>query len=980
MEQKDIRYTGITQAVSDLDCSDGDLSISHNVINHNGAMRPIILPEPEFVLHEGEKLLYIHSTSENKNYILLSNRKIDNHIHVYRDAIVCQYPTRVKIHIVIHENHLEDDKMTVDSLDIPAGTSKMNCLYSNIIKVLFALDPIDDEIYEYSIGFTDRNYQESDEGHSNIQHTTTRRLCFFHPESPALREDFHYLENKEIYKIESIGNTLIVLFDSGIEYMLLIDKHYKSLGQKPPELSISFGLEGILSKTPTTKIDMGNNNIPWSNDGTEVYFDVATKEQVSNQIKPLINTFINNATSRGMFVFPFFVRYAYRTFEGSYMQSPPVLLIPNTGRFPYIPASNTETTNNILKKMDISIVGYICQMNYRIYNFESVIEHLKMWSDIINSVDIYISAPIYSYDQDGQCLKVSSLSISTIGGYYPIGNGYLTNGIEVNGEKIYGKVKPSNYGLEVIGPYVDRNIFYERIRETSVFRKIKTFDINDLKSSDSIVIDADTMNALNVQETLIDDYNSHDKLIPKYSFVYNSRLNIGNISKAPFAFPTESLVTYTNGTLSNNTGEKKTYEYRIYTFIKDNGREVLVSNSNNVPLYEAPMYLFYPNPNATRMIIERKNKDGKKMYAELPLVEHKFLNGSYYFNDFGDIVFKSDFKITTLENRDVYIDEKNKIYTSELRNPFFFPLEGINTIGVGEIVGLSSTTKALSQGQFGQFPLLVFSSDGIWAMEVSSNGLYSVKQPMSRDVCSNPASITQIDGAVIFISDKGVMMVNGAEVTTFSSELDGTSFYHSSVLRLDEIVNKEELKDELLDYVSLKEFFAGCEIAYDYPNSRLFLINKAKSYAYVYSLESRSWGTISSSFMNVVTDYPNSYVQKKDGEIINISSKENFDIDSRVKYAILSRPVKLDGDMYKTLNTVINRGMFIQKDMAIVVFASTDGIRYFPIGSAKGSRLSRLQGSAFRYFRVLTVGNMSSKESLSATSLYYTPKWRNKPR
>ena len=69
MEERNIAYTGITRAASDLDCTDGDLSLSHNLISQNGAMRPVVLPGEEFTMGEGERLAYIHSTSGYKNYL-----------------------------------------------------------------------------------------------------------------------------------------------------------------------------------------------------------------------------------------------------------------------------------------------------------------------------------------------------------------------------------------------------------------------------------------------------------------------------------------------------------------------------------------------------------------------------------------------------------------------------------------------------------------------------------------------------------------------------------------------------------------------------------------------------------------------------------------------------------------------------------------------------------------------------------------------
>lgn len=148
----------------------------------------------------------------------------------------------------------------------------------------------------------------------------------------------------------------------------------------------------------------------------------------------------------------------------------------------------------------------------------------------------------------------------------------------------------------------------------------------------------------------------------------------------------------------------------------------------------------------------------------------------------------------------------------------------------------------------------------------------------------------------------------------------------------------------------------------------------------MYSLNARAWGTVSSTYKNVVVDYPNSYIQQTDNNVVNLSEKNDFDSDKETKVFMLSRPMKLGDDVYKTVNMVINRGYIRKNSGAIVVFASFDGLKYFPIGSVIGTRLSRLQGSPYRYFRILTIGYMTMKEAVSFTSVYYTLKWRNKPR
>ena len=147
-----------------------------------------------------------------------------------------------------------------------------------------------------------------------------------------------------------------------------------------------------------------------------------------------------------------------------------------------------------------------------------------------------------------------------------------------------------------------------------------------------------------------------------------------------------------------------------------------------------------------------------------------------------------------------------------------------------------------------------------------------------------------------------------------------------------------------------------------------------------YSLNSRTWATMTGGITQAVTDYPGCYVQMADGAVLDISAKQDFDDARQVKTLLLTRPLKLGDLGLKTVNTILLRGLLPAKEGAVIVFASHDGLRYVPIGSAVGIRLSRLQGSPYRYFRVAVVRDMHIGESLAQTSVYFTRKWRNKPR
>ncbi len=874
MEESNIVYTGVTRATSDLDCPDGDLSLSHNLISQNGAIRPVVLPDEEFTMGEGEKLVYIHSTSGYKNYLYLSDG-------------------------------------TLKAFKIEEGVRS-------------------DYDFAYTLGV-----------------------------------------GEAIRQIQSLGNTLMLMTNTSIRYVLYKGNNYKYLGDKMPELEMNFGLVGKKVESETIGLDDISAIQKFPSELIPNYIDDEQSTALYNALTGTINKMVSDEKDIGRFIHAFLVRYAYNTINGYTMHSSPVLMLPNTGRFPCIPCVAVVlpdfNDSDYIMVHEAKVSFYSAQLNY--WADADVIASLADWKDIIQSVDIFVSEPITRFRDmpTGWSIRLAS-EVQYFDG---AGSGYLS--LDWSKFASTGMLHDQTED-ELYPPMTSEEEFSDKVKNTSLFWKVKSIPVDELKEASAVQIDGSVLQNLGVQERLEDDYLSHDRLACGYSFVYNQRLNISNVRRTPYVPTVKSMVSYLNA--PNQDSDIDTYDYRAIVFIRsDNG--IVKAESEVSTLGDLLRWVYYPNPNAFRMVIER-DKDGVKAWADLTLKEHTGLNGSYYYTD--SYIQFSDAQPTLPAETENAINEPNKIYTSEVGNPFFFPIGGINTVGVGEIVGISSTTRALSQGQFGQFPLLVFATDGIWAMEVSDTGLYSTRQPISRDVCSNADSVTQIDGAVVFVSDKGIMLVDGSNVSLISAELDGPTFDPLSVERLQDILAREGMADELGEIGPVKDFFASCHIAYDYPNARLVFYQEDIPYAYVYSINARTWGTMTSGISNCVTDYPNSYLQMADRRVVNLCEKQDFDSNKKVKTLLLSRPLKLGDDALKTVNNVINRGFIKKTEGATVLFASHDGVKYIPIGSAVGYRLTRLQGSPYRYFRILCVREMDAGESLSMTSVYYTKKWRNKPR
>lgn len=217
-------------------------------------------------------------------------------------------------------------------------------------------------------------------------------------------------------------------------------------------------------------------------------------------------------------------------------------------------------------------------------------------------------------------------------------------------------------------------------------------------------------------------------------------------------------------------------------------------NQENIGLYG-----FYPNTFATKMIAKRiyngvSATPNEPVYMQVEMKQHEFLNGAFYVFPFWDekcIWDKTDkfweTAATVIDpvTTDKMFKEPNKVYTSAVNMPFYFPVAGINTVGFGEIIGLSSTTQALSEGQFGQYPLYAFTDEGIWALQTNENGGFASVTPVTRDIVNNADSITQIDDAILFSSNRGLMVLQGSQTQCLSEALtvSGSARLRSPALR-----------------------------------------------------------------------------------------------------------------------------------------------------------------------------------------------------
>ena len=221
--------------------------------------------------------------------------------------------------------------------------------------------------------------------------------------------------------------------------------------------------------------------------------------------------------------------------------------------------------------------------------------------------------------------------------------------------------------------------------------------------------------------------------------------------------------------------------------------------------------------------------------------------------------------------------DPDRIQATEFSNPFYFP--AVNSYRVdGFVLAMATNAIALSQGQFGQFPIYAFTTQGIWVMTIGNGDiLIETIKPLSRLIATNPNNIIGIDGAVVFACSEGLMILSGVNTVNISKDMEG-SFISPLADNLDyqQIMNNLNV---MTPYLSREEqqghfrnYLTYCSIAYvvvrlnDSVQRELVLTAEESFYSYLYNIESKTWSRLSTPniWEHFVFDWPFAYGVRSD--------------------------------------------------------------------------------------------------------------------
>lgn len=812
-------------------------------------------------------------------------------------------------------------------------------------------------------------------------------------------------EGEEFIRCINLGNTLGVVTSEGTKWVLMKDGAYKTLGSSIPFPNFTIGnyevdANDTAGEEVVRRFSYQRNLFAENIDDQDIPSQSAGLGKAGlARILEEIDLAVAKNAKQGVYNRQQFAVVAIRLFDGSRIISTPVLLAPGSDN-PYIINSYTaevfvqSTSNKIVREG--AVIDFIAA--YKIFfRFDEAVDFFSEWEDVVDTIEIYLS-PQIDVDRTRSYFSTFSKERRTV-------DEEVTD--YISGTLVLGKAD------SLLQSYLESSNFY-RVYSVPInsgkiaeLRSGIILDTKDFMTTDNLVtagIRLDTLSDMRHYDIRFDRATLYNNKIlatgvserVEMSLNIPIAKNYRNPLIPDFYYVPAHTYEYTNGEvlafrmtfhLRDSAGRSFSLkatngESDYFTF----GNEVFSGSSLGSLKSDGYGMIFCPDVRAYAVDIQAFYGDLDDIEAglvtpiggaTLSMTQHPNLNCSYWYGDITkEMVSYCSQSASYVAGTESYLDSSpNKIYMSEMDNPFVFPVASRYTLN-SRVLGCAIATAALSEGQFGQFPVYVFTEDGIWAMEAAADGTIVSTKPMSREVCSNPDSITSIDNAVVFMTEKSVMLVSGSQVTDLSPFMNGRHYAMGSGSREAALIGGgawSEYLPTLLDTTHFMAFMESAIPAYDYKGSRLVFVNESKSYQYVYMLKTNTWHKMyvdgfgqGARLSRVMNAYPDTYVNAVSGDryVWDLSSRLDVTSSTSIKGVIVTRPFDLDApDIRKAITGIRVRGAYNRGDVRYILLGSMDGINWGVLPS--------LRGGSYKWFRLVILSSLSPTERVSWVDVEY---------
>lgn len=469
--------------------------------------------------------------------------------------------------------------------------------------------------------------------------------------------------------------------------------------------------------------------------------------------------------------------------------------------------------------------------------------------------------------------------------------------------KLARHIEARGYIEEGYFSYIDqKSAFADNRLPEQPFYKLKTIELSDFKDNKySLDLTYDLLK--DVEHNM--EYEAGNSLHDIYFNgikEYNNRVNIYDISTRLHPGHTSEMI---------QTASSELAESAFVTTLESGGSKYMTEAKQSRSILKFGKIMMYPDWRATQMQVF----EGSERILTTDLVSASAMNIAYKCRfteesetvqnenagprdpkEYADCYVKYPcFKINRISaTKPIYpsvIIEPNRLQVSAPNNPFSFPLANSYAIGTenNRILAVNSAAIEMSDAKFGEFPLYVFTDEGIFTLQSGSGEvLYSATIPLNYDRIVNPATLA-VNHNVLYVTARGIMAMFSNESRLISEPINNL---HNT---------------PPLDYLRT------AKMCYQPAHNEVIVWNPAHAIgravagtrAYVFSLDGGYWSTRDLEGVKLNTD--ELVVHTSNQFLVLDLSEEEARSGQPVRIRLVTRPLKFGSTEFKRLETFVAR-------------------------------------------------------------------------
>lgn len=448
-----------------------------------------------------------------------------------------------------------------------------------------------------------------------------------------------------------------------------------------------------------------------------------------------------------------------------------------------------------------------------------------------------------------------------------------------------------------------------------------------------------------------------------------------------------------------NPEEENTANFTVYVYLNTGNKDNILKFENikvktisdsafpNKRVISLPDMVVFPDSRAYKMAFTTDDASvvgfvsTALVYSMTPSPAYNY---SYFFSD-SKTSTVSDYEVLNAVLSDTY-EETNAINVSANGNPMVFPVSYSYRID-GNITSITTATESISQSQVGQYPLQVFTDNGVYALEQGNGAvLYSNIVPINGDIINNRSVIYTRNG-IAYIANGAVYLLNGRHSTKLTELLEGDldTYIQNNESFIKCCANSLYNVTDYLSQVTFREFAENATLSWCANTNELIVSNTDYKYSYVYNFTYNSWYKVGGTYEAIEDNFVLSPVTINDKgavpatgkiKLSAIHSEKAKTISSLCSASFPTSPSCSAGHTIALVidNTQVASASFSQTTfMPMIMSVLCEDISYLEDYDGTLYSMIDLSGKTMRVHNVTTGNDLASSTFASASTSFDMP-------